>query len=204
MVSVFGPRRALSRRVNLCCVLPTLDGDAKRIHGGLSWFGQKKALHPAGKGEYCIPLHLSACVEVTSHERGSWSQVSKKEYNGVLIEMLISGVGEMSVLFVRPSLSGPPPRELLALPFYRLKGRIRLTTNPRRCLGGEGGASTVGVVVATCPGACRPSLGRRGNVDDGTAGHLGCYRERAIPCGRCTGHGLFVRLMAVEARSRHG
>jgi hypothetical protein len=25
-----------------------LDGDAKRIHGGLSWFGQKKALRPAG------------------------------------------------------------------------------------------------------------------------------------------------------------
>jgi hypothetical protein len=24
-----------------------LDGDARRIHGGLSWFGQKKALRPA-------------------------------------------------------------------------------------------------------------------------------------------------------------
>jgi hypothetical protein len=29
------------------CV-PNLDGDAKRIHGGLSWFRQKKALRPAG------------------------------------------------------------------------------------------------------------------------------------------------------------
>jgi hypothetical protein len=41
-VSVFGPGRALSRRVNLCCVLPTPDGDAKRIHGGLSWFGRRR------------------------------------------------------------------------------------------------------------------------------------------------------------------
>jgi hypothetical protein len=75
--------------VNLCCVFPTPDGDAKRIHGGLSWFGQKKALRPAGKESICISLHLSACVEVTSRERGSQSQVSKKEYNGVLLEMLI-------------------------------------------------------------------------------------------------------------------
>jgi hypothetical protein len=68
---VLGPGRALSQRVNLCYVFPTLDGDAKRIHEGLSWFGQKKALRPAGKGEYYISLYLSACVGVTSHERGS-------------------------------------------------------------------------------------------------------------------------------------
>jgi hypothetical protein len=48
-LSVFGPGRALSRRVNLCCVLPTPDGDAKRIYGGLSWFGQKKG--PTSSGE---------------------------------------------------------------------------------------------------------------------------------------------------------
>jgi hypothetical protein len=30
--------------------VPNLDGDARRIHGGLSWFGQKKALRPAGGG----------------------------------------------------------------------------------------------------------------------------------------------------------
>jgi hypothetical protein len=156
-------------------VLPTSDGDAKRIHGGLSWFGVKKALCPAGKGEYCILLHLSSCVGVTSHERGSWSQVSKKEYNGVLLEMLISEVGRcLSHIFV---LRRPILRKLLALSFYRLKGRIRLTTNPRRCLGGEGGASTVGVVVATCPGACRPSLGRRGDVDDGTVVHQGAAED---------------------------
>jgi hypothetical protein len=52
--------------------VPNLDGDARRVHGGLSWFRQKKALRPAG-GEYCIFLHLSACVGVTSCERGSQS-----------------------------------------------------------------------------------------------------------------------------------
>jgi hypothetical protein len=130
---------------------------------------------------------------------GTGPKSQRKEYNGVLLEMLISKEGKMSVSFsCRPSSS---PGELLALPFYTLRGRIRLTTDPKRCLGGGGGASTVGVAMATCPGACRPSLGRRGDVDDGSAGHLGCCRGRVIPCGRRTGHGLFVRLMAIEAGS---
>jgi hypothetical protein len=122
----------------------------------------------------------------------------------VLLEMLISEVWEMSILFFRPLLSIVPLGELLVLPFYRLKGRIRLTTNPRRCLGGKGEASTVGVAVATCPGACRPSLGRRGDVDDGTAGHPECCSGRAIPCGRRMGRGLLIQLMAVEAGSEGG
>jgi hypothetical protein len=92
-------------------------------------------------------------------------------------------------------------RVLLALPFYRLKERMRLTTSPRRCLGGEGGAGTVGVTVATCPGTCRPSLGHHGDVDDGTTIHPGCYRGRAIPCGRRMGSSLLARLMAVQAGS---
>jgi hypothetical protein len=50
--------------------VPNLDGDVRRIHGGLSWFGQKKTLRLAGRG-YCISLHLSACVVVTSYERGN-------------------------------------------------------------------------------------------------------------------------------------
>jgi hypothetical protein len=153
-------------------VFPTPDDDAKRIHGALSWFGQKKALRLARKEDYCISLHLSACVGVTSRERGSQSQVSKKEYNGVSLEMLISQVWEMSALFFRPLLSIVPLGELLALPFYTLKGRIRLAINPRRCLGGEGKASTVGVAMATCPGACRPSLGRCADVDGRTSGVL--------------------------------
>jgi hypothetical protein len=114
--------------------------------------------------------------------------------------MLISEVGMMYVLFFHCFFFFLPG-ELLALPFYRLKGRIRLTTNPRRCLGEEGGAGTIGVAVAMCPGACRPSLGRCGDVDDRTAGHLRCYRGRAILYGRRTGRGPFVLLMAVKAGS---
>jgi hypothetical protein len=60
--------------------------------------------------------------------------------------MLISEVGRCLIF---PSFFCPSSGELLALPFYRLNGRIRLTTNPRRCLRGEGRASTVGVAVAT-------------------------------------------------------
>jgi hypothetical protein len=55
--------------------------------------------------------------------------------------------------------------------------------------------------VAMCPGACRLSVGRRGDVDDGTVKTLGCCRGRAISCGRRTGRGPFVQLMAVEAGS---
>jgi hypothetical protein len=32
---------------SMLCV-PNLDGDARRVHRGLSWFGQKKTLCPAG------------------------------------------------------------------------------------------------------------------------------------------------------------
>jgi hypothetical protein len=56
-----------------------LDGDARRVHGGLSWFGQKKALRLAGRGEYYIFLHLSACVGVTSCERGNRSHVLERK-----------------------------------------------------------------------------------------------------------------------------
>jgi hypothetical protein len=41
-VSVFGPERVLDQLVNLCCVLPNPDGDAKRIHESLSRFGQRR------------------------------------------------------------------------------------------------------------------------------------------------------------------
>jgi hypothetical protein len=78
-VSAFGPAGVLSQRVNQMLRVPNLDGDARRIHGDLSWFGQKKALHPAGRREYYISLHLSACVGVTSCERGNQAQVSKEK-----------------------------------------------------------------------------------------------------------------------------
>jgi hypothetical protein len=93
---------------------------------------------------------------------------------------------------------------LLGLPFYRLKERVRLTTSPRRCLGGEGRAGTIGVAVVTCPSTCRPSLGRCGDVDDGMAVYRGCCRGRVIPSGRRMGSCLLARLMTVEAGSRRG
>jgi hypothetical protein len=77
--SAFGPAGVLSQRVNQMLCVPNLDGDVRRIHGDLSWFGQKKALRLAGRREYCISLHLSACVGVTSCERGNRAQVSKEK-----------------------------------------------------------------------------------------------------------------------------
>jgi hypothetical protein len=56
-------------------------------------------------------------------ETGPKSQ--RKSTDGALLEMLISEVRRMSISFFRPS---SPPRELLSLPFYRLKGRVRFTT----------------------------------------------------------------------------
>jgi hypothetical protein len=76
-----------------------------------------------GRGEFCISLHLSACVGVTSRERGSWSQVSKEEYYGVLLEMLISEAWEMLVLFFSFFLcSSPPSESSLSSPFIDLRG----------------------------------------------------------------------------------
>jgi hypothetical protein len=69
-LSASGPAGVLSQRMNQVLRVPDLDGDARRIHGDLSWFGQRKALRLA-VGEYCISLHLSACVGVTSCERGN-------------------------------------------------------------------------------------------------------------------------------------
>jgi hypothetical protein len=68
---VFGTGRVLDRRVNLCCVLPNPDGDAKKIHGGLSWFGQKEVPTSSGEGGYCIFLHLSACVGLQATRKGT-------------------------------------------------------------------------------------------------------------------------------------
>jgi hypothetical protein len=48
-LSVFGPGRVLDQRVNVCCVLSNSDGDAKRIHGGLSWFGQRRSYVQRGE-----------------------------------------------------------------------------------------------------------------------------------------------------------
>ena len=61
------------------CVLPFPDGDARR-HRDLSWFGQEKALCPAGEGSlyYLAPKCLYRggykrgvkCVSSTTYGRG--------------------------------------------------------------------------------------------------------------------------------------
>jgi hypothetical protein len=59
--------------------VPNLDGDAKRIHWGFILVWVKEGPTSSGGERYCISLHLGACVGVTSYERGSQSQVSKRE-----------------------------------------------------------------------------------------------------------------------------
>jgi len=66
ILSVFSPR-GVTPASKFVCVLPFPDGDAKR-HKNLSWFGQEKALRPAGGGRICIILHLSACTGVNTSE----------------------------------------------------------------------------------------------------------------------------------------
>jgi len=59
-LSVFSPRGGGShQRVNLYACFPFPDGDARR-HKDLSWFGQEKALRPAGEGSlyYLAPKCL--------------------------------------------------------------------------------------------------------------------------------------------------
>jgi len=57
-LSVFSPR-GVTPMSKLVCVLPFPDGDASR-HRDLSWFGQEKALRPAGEGSlyYLAPKCL--------------------------------------------------------------------------------------------------------------------------------------------------
>jgi hypothetical protein len=77
-LSSFGPVGVLSQRVNQMLRVPNLDGDARRIHGDLFWFGQKKALRPAGRREYCISLHLSACVGLQAMREGTEPRSQRK------------------------------------------------------------------------------------------------------------------------------
>jgi hypothetical protein len=73
-------------------------------------------------------LHRSACVGVTSCEKGSQSQVSRKEENGVLLEMLISEVEKIFVLSVLLVLVF---WRTLCLLFYRVKWRPRGPKSPK-------------------------------------------------------------------------
>jgi len=65
-LSVFSPR-GVTPTSKFVCVLPFLDGDARR-HRDLSWFGQEKALRPAGEGSlyYLAPK----CLYRGEYKRG--------------------------------------------------------------------------------------------------------------------------------------
>ena len=72
------PPRGVTPTSKFVCVLPFPDGDAKR-HKDLSWFGQEKALRPAG-GRVCISLHLSACTGVNTSV--GWMEMEYGSYTG--------------------------------------------------------------------------------------------------------------------------
>ena len=104
LLSAFSPR-GVTPTSKFVCVLPFLDGDAKR-HKDLSWFGQEKALRPVG-GRVCIILHLSACTGVNTSV--GWMEVEYGSYTGreccIVCVVLCS---------------------LLGLPFYSSKERPRV------------------------------------------------------------------------------
>jgi len=65
-LAVFSPR-GVTPTSKFVCVLPFPDGDARR-HKDLSWFGQEKALRPAGEGSlYYLALK---CLYRGEYKRG--------------------------------------------------------------------------------------------------------------------------------------
>jgi hypothetical protein len=62
--------------------VPILDDDARRTHGGLSWFGQKKALRPAGERVlYSLaPRCLRRGYKLAREGGEAKSQREEKEY----------------------------------------------------------------------------------------------------------------------------
>jgi hypothetical protein len=104
-LSTFGPARVLSQRVNLCCV-PLIWMVMQREYTGVYPGSNEKRPYVQWGEKYCISLHLSACVGVTSCERGSRSQVSERErVQRRLLEMLIFYGGVMTCFSLSPPLS---------------------------------------------------------------------------------------------------
>jgi hypothetical protein len=91
-------------------VLPNPDGDAKRIHGGLSWFGQRRPYVQRGGRVLYFLAPKCLCRGYKTRER-ELVQVSEEE-NEELLGMLIL---KSSVCLLG---------EFFALPFYRLKRRV--------------------------------------------------------------------------------
>jgi hypothetical protein len=95
--------------------------------------------------------------------------------------MLISEVEKTSFLL-------PLVWRTLCPLFYRVEWRPRgVPKTLKRCLRGEDAMGAVEVAVATCICECRPSLGCRGDVGDGTVKDPRSLWRTCDPCGRCTG-----------------
>jgi hypothetical protein len=62
--------------------VPFLDGDARKTHWGLSWFGQEKALHPAGGRDlyFLAPRCLRRGYKLAREGDEPRSQKRKKKY----------------------------------------------------------------------------------------------------------------------------
>jgi hypothetical protein len=69
-------------------VLPNPDGDAKRIHGDLSWFGRRRPYVQRGKKVLYFFAPKCLC-RVISCERGKESQVSKEKKVEVLLVLAL-------------------------------------------------------------------------------------------------------------------
>jgi hypothetical protein len=91
--------------------------------------------------------------------------------------MLISEVEEVPV-FVVLYLENPLPSL-----FIESSEGPEVPKTLRRCLRGEGSVGAVEVAVETCPGNGWPSLGYRGDANDGTVKGPRSYGECTIPCG---------------------
>jgi len=78
-LSMFSPR-GVTPTSKFVCVLPFPDGDARR-HKDLSWFGQEKALRPAGEGSlyYLAPK----CLYRGEYKRGMKYESSTAYGRGV-------------------------------------------------------------------------------------------------------------------------
>jgi hypothetical protein len=77
-VSAFGPTRVLSQRVNQCCVSliwMVMQEEYTKVYPG----SDERMPYVQRGGGYCISLHLSAYVGVTSCERGNRSHILERK-----------------------------------------------------------------------------------------------------------------------------
>jgi hypothetical protein len=93
-------------------VFPNPDGDAKRIHEILSWFGQRRPYVQQGGVLYFLaPKCLHRDYKL--RERKAVPSLKKRKKKSILLEMLILEAGECLVVLVLRRLSslqeGPLP-----------------------------------------------------------------------------------------------